>query len=230
MKTKDKRLFLYEEAMLLALRDEKGTVMTSFPDQVVAGAVLAELLLDGRISVEDNKKQLVDVLHDGQLGDPLMDECLEKIASSKRRASVRTWVSRLAGIKHLRHRVAKQLCERGILRADEDKILLVFKRKIYPEINSRPERRIINRLREAIFTDRRQLDPRTVVLISLADGAGLLAQNFGRKEIKTRKKRIEQIASGDLLGRTTRDVIAACQTALIVAAVMPAIVSTTVHN
>ncbi|MBT8075358.1 MAG: GPP34 family phosphoprotein, partial [Gammaproteobacteria bacterium] len=99
MKTKDKRLFLYEEAMLLALRDEKGTVMTSFPDQVVAGAVLAELLLDGRISVEDNKKQLVDVLHDGQLGDPLMDECLEKIASSKRLASVRTWVSRLAGIK-----------------------------------------------------------------------------------------------------------------------------------
>ncbi|MBT8071637.1 MAG: GPP34 family phosphoprotein [Gammaproteobacteria bacterium] len=230
MKTKDKRLFLYEEAMLLALRDEKGTVMTSFPDQVVAGAVLAELLLDGRISVEDNKKQLVDVLHDGQLGDPLMDECLEKIASSKRRASVRTWVSRLAGIKHLRHRVAKQLCERGILRADEDKILLLFKRKIYPEINSQPERRIISRLREAIFTDRRQLDPRTVVLISLADGAGLLAQNFGRKEIKTRKKRIEQIASGDLLGRTTRDVIAACQTALIVAAVMPAIVSTTVHN
>ncbi len=48
MKTKDKQLFLYEEAMLLALRDEKGTVMTSFPDQVVAGAVLAELLLDGR--------------------------------------------------------------------------------------------------------------------------------------------------------------------------------------
>jgi hypothetical protein len=136
----------------------------------------------------------------------------------------------LAGIKNLRHKVAQQLCARGILRADEDKILLIFNRKIYPEINSRPEKKIISRLRDAIFTNRHQLDPRTVVLISLANGAGLLEQNFERKQIKARKQRIEQIANGDLLGKATRDVIAACQTALIVAAVMPAIVSTTVHS
>jgi hypothetical protein len=230
MKANNKPLFLYEEVMLLALRDEQGSIMTSFPDQVVAGAMLAELLLDGRITVEDSRKQRVDVLQREVVGDPLLDECLEKMTNSKRRASLQTWLSRLAGIKNLRHRVAQQLCKRGILKADEDKILLLFKRKVYPEINSRPEKKIVSRLREAIFTDHGQLDPRTVVLISLADGAGLLEQNFGRKEIKARKGRIKQIASGDLLGKTTRDVIAACQTALIVAAVMPAIISTTVHN
>jgi hypothetical protein len=39
---KDKPLFLYEEIMLLVLRDEQGMVATGFPEQVVAGAILAE--------------------------------------------------------------------------------------------------------------------------------------------------------------------------------------------
>ena len=38
-------LFLYEEIMLLALRNQKGTVATSFSEHAVAGAVLAELNL-----------------------------------------------------------------------------------------------------------------------------------------------------------------------------------------
>jgi len=68
------------------------------------------------------------------------------------------------------------------------------------------------------------------VLISLANGADILRQTFGRKELKPRKARIEKITNGDLTGKATQDVIAACQTALIVAAIMPAMISTTVHN
>jgi len=68
------------------------------------------------------------------------------------------------------------------------------------------------------------------VLVSLASGSDLLRQAFGRKDIKTRKKRIEQIANGDMTDKATKEVIAACQTALIVAAIMPAMISTTVNN
>jgi len=230
MMAKKESLFLYEEIMLMALRDEKGTVATGFPEQVVAGAVLAELLLENRISVEDTRKQLVDVINKRPVGDPVIDECLEKMATAKRRAALKTWVQKLAGVKNLRHKVARQLCDRGILRADEDKVLLLFKRRIYPEIDPMPEKKIIERLRTAIFTDHHRLDPRTVVLVSLASGADLLRQAFGRKEIKPRKKRIEQIANGDMTGKATKEVIAACQTALIVAAIMPAMISTTVNN
>jgi len=230
MTAKKESLFLYEEIMLLALRDEKGTIATGFPEQVVAGAVLAELLLDNRISIEDTRKQLVDVINKRPVGDPVIDECLEKMATAKRRAALKTWVQKLAGVKNLRHKVARQLCDRGILRADEDKVLLLFKRRIYPEIDPMPEKKIIERLRTAIFTDHHRLDPRTVVLVSLASGADLLRQAYGRKEIKARKKRIEQIANGDMTGKATKEVIAACQTALIIAAIMPAMISTTVNN
>lgn len=228
--TQTKPLFLYEEVMLLALRDEAGTLATGFVEQVVAGAVLAELLLDSRISVEDSQKQWVNLNNKQPTGDPIIDACLEKIAAGKRRASLKTWVSRLAGIKDLRHKVARKLCDRGILRADQDKILFIFNRRIYPEIDPVPEKKIIERLRSAIFTDRDPLDPHTVVLISLADGSDMLQQTFDRKELKGRKQRIKQIVNGELTGRATKEVIAACQTAVMIAAIMPAVITTTVSS
>jgi len=230
MMAKGKPLFLYEEIMLLALRDEEGTITTGFPEQVVAGAILAELLLDCRISVEDTRKQLVDLQNKKPTGDPIIDECLEKMSAGKRRASLQTWISRLAGTKNLRHKVARQLCDRGILHADEDKVLFIFKRLVYPEIDPLPEKKIVDRLRAAIFTDRDQLDPRTVVLISLANGSDLLRHTFGRKDVKTRKKRIEQIVNGELTGKATKEIIAACETAVMFAAIMPAMMSATIHN
>jgi hypothetical protein len=227
--TRPRRLFLYEEIMLLALRNEKGTTATGFPEYLVAGAVLAELLLDCRISVEDTKKQML-ALHDTTpTGDPILDECLARMAAGKRRATLQTWLSRLAGIKDLRHKVARQLCNRGVLRADEDKVLLLFTRRIYPEMDPVPEREIVERVRAAVFTDADRLDPRTVVLISLAQAADLLGETFGRKEVRARRKRIEQVIRGEMTGRATREVIEACQTAIMVAAIMPAIIVSTRH-
>ena len=52
-------------------------------------------------------------------GDSLLDEGLEKIRAAKKAKSLEDWVSRFAGIKNLRHQIAKQLCNAGILRADE---------------------------------------------------------------------------------------------------------------
>jgi len=227
---KNSQLFLYEEVMLLALRDEQGTIATGFVEQSVAGAILAELLLEGRISIDNSKKQWVSVSNDQTTSDPVIDECLEKMAASKKRVTLQNWVHKLAGIKDLKHKVALQLCKRKILRADEDKILFLFNRRIYPEVNPMPERKIIERMRKAIFSGGRELDARTVVLISLANGSDILSHTFGRKELKPRKQRIEKITQGDLTGKATQDVIAACQAALIVAAIMPAMISATVHN
>ena len=154
----------------------------------------------------------------------------EKNGCVEKRLTLKNWVHKLASIKDLKHKVALQLCERRILRADEDKILLLFNRRIYPEVNSVSERKIIERMRKAIFSDGRNPDARTVVLISLANGSDILSHTFGRKELKPRKKRIEQITQGDLTGKATQEVIAACQAALTVAANMPAMISTTAHS
>jgi len=224
-----KKLCLYEELMLLALRDEKGTVSGAYIEQAIAGAILAQLLLERRISIADTRRVLVDVDDSSPTGDAILDMCLQTMAQSSRRASLRNWVSRLARAKQLRHQVARKLCERGILRADEGKVLFVFTRKIYPEINPQPEREILDRLYQAIYAEKEVVSPRTSVIISLAKSTGLLAQAFGAGEIRRRRKRIKQIEEGQLAGKATREVIAACQAAVMVAAVMPAVMVTSHH-
>lgn len=225
-------LFLHEEIMLLALRDEEGTIASGTMYQYAIGAaILSELLLNKRIAVgESRRKKLVNLISSLPFGEALIDQCLEKICNAKRRASLQTWVSRFAGVKNLKHRVALQLCERGILRASEDKILLLFARKIYPEVNPEPERRLIERLRQAIFTDSRDIDPRTVVLVSLANSTGLLKIVFDKKKLKGRKARIKEIIDGEITGKAAKEAIEAMQAAVMVACIMPAIMTTTISH
>jgi hypothetical protein len=224
------QLFLHEEIMLLALRDREGTVASGTNySYAVGGAALAELLMRDRAVVDrEKKKKFLRLVDSTPFGEPVLDECMQKLASAKKRAQLQTWVSRFASVKKLKDRVAGQLCRRGILRADEDKVLLLFKRKIYPEINPTPEREIMDRLHRAIFTDTDDIDPRTVVLLSLAKSADILNVNFDKKKLKARKKRIEQVANGEVTGKATKEAIEAMQAAVMVAVIMPAIMASTV--
>jgi len=227
--SKQNQLFLYEEVMLLALKDEEGTIASGTNYQyALAGAILAELLLKEKIAVEEQKKKKYAVLKDPTpLGDPVIDECLKKVIQAKRKQQLQTWVSRFSSLKNLKHRTARKLVERGIIRADEDKVLWLFTRKIYPEVDPEPERKMVERMRNAIFTDQEDIDPWTVVLISLADSTGLLKVVFDKKELKSRKKRIEQIVNGELTGKATKEAIQAMQAAVFVACIVPAIIATT---
>ena len=222
-----KGLHIYEELMLLALNNKKGRQKFGFSEYSTAGAVVAELLLDGRIKIEDEKKLLVRVIDASPTGDPVIDECLRKMSDQRRRSSVQTWVQKLARIKHFRVKILRQLCERKIVREDPEKVLFFFTVKTYPEINPVPEQRIVARIRKAIFDSTGKVDAKTAVLIALADGNGMLADNFTRKALKPYMKRIEQIINGDMISKATNDVIQSVQAAVIVAAVMPAMVAST---
>jgi Golgi phosphoprotein 3 len=225
-------LHLYEEIMLLALKDEEGTIASgTMYNFAVGGAVVAELLLSQRIAVDSSKrKQLVSVINLEPLNDTLTDEWLVKMSSAKRRKALQDWVSRIANTKDLKHRIAIQLCQRGILKMDEESILLLFTRRIYPEINPEPEQKIISRLYNSIFTDTHEIDARTVVLLSLAKSANILPIIFGKREIKQRKQRIEQVVNGEIAGRATKEAIDAMQAAVMVACIMPAIMTTTIAS
>ncbi|MFO7734337.1 MAG: GPP34 family phosphoprotein [Candidatus Aminicenantes bacterium] len=220
-------LRLHEEIMLLALRDSEGTVVSgTMYNFAVGGAVLAELMMEKRIEVEAvRKKKFARVLSSAPLGDPLLDECLAKIAGAKRRGELRTWVGKFAQARGLKHRVAQGLADRGILRVDEGKVLGIFTRKIYPEVDPGPERGIVERLRRAIFQDGGEVEPRTAVLLSLAKSADLLKLVFDRKELKGRKERIARVVNGELTGKATQEAIQAMQAAVMVAVIMPAAIA-----
>ncbi len=219
-------LHLYQELTLLALRDDEGTVSIENLAQILAGALLAELLLKKRITLSEDQKRMVDLIDQQPTGDPILDECLDKLASAKRRAHLQTWVGRFASIKKLHHRAARSLCDLGILKQDSDKVLLIFNRTIYPEVNPQPEQQILQRLEQAIFTSKSDLSVEDVTLVSLAHASSLLTRIYGRKRLKPQRERIKQIIEGEAIGKATQEVIAAIQAAVIVAAVIvPAVIS-----
>ncbi|MFT5049998.1 MAG: Golgi phosphoprotein 3 [Chlamydiales bacterium] len=219
-------LYLHEEILLLALQDRKGTVVSgTWYAQAVAGALLAELILRGHIRSTEERGKL-EVVNARAVGEPLLDDCLALLAESRKPKPMRTWLSTISNWSKLKHRVAEGLCRRGILRSDTDKVLLFFDRKIYPEVNPKPERELIERLREVIFTDCRDIDPRTVVTLSVAFQTGLLNAIFGRKELKARKARIEAVINGEATGKAAQEVLQGLQAAIIVSAcIVPIIAS-----
>ena len=221
-----KRLYLHEELMLLALREETGTMRNSDRLAYTLGAaIVSELLLQKRIEIDPvkKKKMLVNLIDPTLFGDPILDEVILKIKDAKRRTNLKKWVIRIAGLKKLKRRIGLQLCRRGIVREDEDTVLLLFKRKIYPEVNPQPEQKLVARLRDAIFSDSDNVDPRDAIIIALAYQTRLLRQKFDKKDLKPRKKRIKQIAEGCATAKAAKEIMEAVAAAIVVATVIPAI-------
>jgi len=219
------RLFLYEEIALLSFHDDRGTVLTQNFGYAVASAILAELLLDGCIKIENGKKPLVTLIGDFNSEDPVIAEALLKITQAKRKTQIKTWVERIAGIKQLKRKVAQSLCSKGILQEEKGRVLFVFNRTLYPEIDSKPEALLVQRLENAIFSDDAIVDERTAIVISIANAIGLLPCIFEKKQLKQRKKRIEQISEGEQLGQSIKEILDAIQTAIMIAVIIPVVVS-----
>jgi hypothetical protein len=213
-------LHLYEEIALLSLRDQKGTFLTERIDFLVSGAVLAELILDGFMTIAESGKKLCELKASPKINDTVLNECVREIHASTRQRSLKDWIKRLSRIKQLRHKVAIQVCKRKILRADEKTILLIFASKVYPEVNPEPETQILERLQSAIFSSDTDIDPRTAVLIALANACNLLDKPFGKRELRKAKTRIKNITNGSLVGQATQDVIAACEAAALAAIII----------
>ena len=225
------KLFLHQELMLLAIRDDQGTFSGGMYLFAIGGAMLSELLLQQRIIANDDKKQIVAVIDEKSTGDPILDELLQLMVDSKKNQGMQHWVSKAAHMPKLQHRVAQQLCDLGILHHDEKKILWLFTQQIYPELDGSVEDGIRDSMAKVMFDEKAKPDARTAVLIALGHHAGLLGPNFAKEELRQHKKRVVEIASGDILATgATQATIQAVQAAIMVAAIMPAMMAATMSH
>jgi len=222
-------LYLYEQIMLLALRDKEGTINpVSHYQFALAGAILADLLLHKFVHIDRSKRRKIVELDNFQIcGDNIIDECLSKLKNANRRASIETWIHRFSSLRDLKHRVARQLCAKGILRADEDTILLIFRRRIYPELNPEPENKIIDKIRMAIIATDKHIDTEAIILLSIAKSTNLMSSILTRSEQKEYKARIKHLINGEITGPATKEAVEAMQAAVIIASIMPAIIAST---
>lgn len=223
-------LRLHHELLLLALHDDKGTVQVSgMLDIGLAGALFCELLLDERVELRPEGRRgrpLTTVVSRATFGDEVLDEGLRLLAEARRRANPANTVSRLARIKRLRARTAIALCRKGILRESEDRVLWLFKRRIYPTVNPQPEAALVARIRQAIEQPDDPVDPRTALLVTLAQLVGALRPLYPRKELRAHKDRLKELQeSAGSGGEAARKAIEAAQAAA--AAVIAASAATT---
>jgi hypothetical protein len=219
---------LYEEILLLALDDDKGTTPTgNLFVNAMGGAMLAELVLLGAVRVAHDKKKRVTASPTARIDDPLLSEAWQLIRAAAKPKSAQDWVLKFAGLKDLKNRAARQLVAKQVLKEETGTVLKIFKRTIYPEVDGGPERALIRRLERAIFSDTPDVDQRTVIIVALAAATRLLEQAFDKKKLKTRKKRLERLASGQLVGEATREAIAAIETAIMVCTMVPIITAAT---
>ena len=225
------QLPLHQEVLLLALNDKKGTFSRGLFLYSVTGAMVSELLLLSRIAPIEGKDHDVRVVNSDPTGDEILDELLQQIATSKKTRSLSHWVSQAAKMKQLPHRVAHQLAEKGIVAEDKKKVLWVFTQRIYPELDGTFEDAIRDRMANIMFREATIPDGRTAVLIALARHASLLKPNFASAELEQHKVRINALANGNVLASdATKETIKAVQAAIIVATVVPAIVTSTMHS
>jgi hypothetical protein len=220
-------LWLHEQLLLLALHDEKGTMQSVAFEVGAGGAILCELLLGGRITLEPagrRKRPVVKVRDTAAPGDPILEEALRRMQGAKRQDGLVAWAARLAGTKRLRHRIAERLRHRGILGKREGRVLLVFSRDLYPTANPAPERELVERIRRAVLGDG-EVAARTAILVTLANQLGLLRPILTRQELKARRRRLAELATLEGVEEGAREavesvkqVMAAQAAAVVVAA------------
>jgi hypothetical protein len=221
------RLTMYEEILLLALDDRKGTAaMESGHANAMGGAILAELVLLGALKIGTDKKKFVDAEPGAQVADPLLAECLELVRTAKRRKRAVDWVFKFASVKDLKNRVARGLVGKGVLGEEHDKVLGLFPRTKFPERDPGPEQALIERLRQAVLTDVDRVDERTLVVAVIANATAMLPRVIGKKELKARKARLKTLAEGQLAGAATAEAVAAAQAAAMMAIVAATVATT----
>ncbi|MEX2283275.1 MAG: GPP34 family phosphoprotein [Gemmatimonadota bacterium] len=204
-------LRLHEALLLLALRDQKGGFgNASLLGNGLAGAILIELVLAGRIRIEKNKRSTVVRVVDERLtGEPIMDIWLSQMRSAKKEATVGTWLTRIAGTRKLADRIAERLWHSGLLRR-EARSFLVFDYTVfvlgYPSI----KQKLVDRLRRLI---RENNEPAAAesALVAMASRSGVLSAYFDRQERRMHRTRIQQMIKAEPVVRAVMEAMASVQ-------------------
>lgn len=199
--SKETRLTLMEEVLLLGLKDREG--YTSFWNDCISsglrGCMLIELALRGRLQLEAcgmRRKGLlarkVICKSDAPTGDVLLDEALKHIKETQPPETVQSWIELLSGetwnplklhyqLRNVRERLAKNLVEKGVLTTEKQNFLL-FDMTTHPLTNNNIKQRLIKKVQEAVLdkwvNDPHRMDKRLLALIFLAHSSDVLENAF----------------------------------------------------
>lgn len=208
---------LAEEIMLLSLDDESGSAkQREAAGWAVAGGILLELVLAGRVSIAGKYLELTDPT---PTGDGLLDgrtALLETWLRGRGRRRVTDWLT-----KDQPKAVAaalERLCERGIVVEEKRRALGVFPVRRYPEADGTIEAELRERLRSVVL-DGAEPDERTAGLVALIHSAKLHRLAFPDSRPGQVAARTAEIAAGQWAAAGVRSAIRDMQLAMVVVTV-----------
>ena len=142
---------LLDELLLLTLEDSGGD-FDSIPEIQLncglAGAILMQLALQMRIDCDLESLWSVD---ETPTSDPILDQALHQIVSTKEKLSIETWIKRISATGYeIKNLALKKLCGKGVLREIDHNFLWVLNERRYPVVEgaerTEAKRRIISLL------------------------------------------------------------------------------------
>ncbi|XP_053267034.1 Golgi phosphoprotein 3 [Pleuronectes platessa] len=199
--SKETRLTLMEEVLLLGLKDREG--YTSFWNDCISsglrGCMLVELALRGRLQLEAcgvRRRSLLSrkviCKSDAPTGDVLLDEALKHVKETQPPETVQSWIELLSGetwnplklhyqLRNVRERLAKNLVEKGVLTTEKQNFLL-FDMTTHPLTNGSIKQRLVKKVQESVLekwvNDPHRMDKRILSLILLAHSSDVLENAF----------------------------------------------------
>jgi hypothetical protein len=182
---------LADELVLLAYRGDTGrsTVSQIALDLGLAAAILLELVLRGRITVDGG----VLVADPADTGEPVLDEMLSRIRADVPRSAA-SWVQRLR--HNLRELVLSGLVQRGVVRDQPEAALDHIPLHRYPTVDSTLQQRARARLLDVIVR-RAVPDERTAALATLVAHVRMTPTlGLTGGAVADAHRRLEEVAAG----------------------------------
>lgn len=199
--SKETRLTLLEEVLLLGLKDREG--YTSFWNDCISsglrGCILIELALRGRVELEKAGMRRRSLLNrkilcrnNNPTGDVLLDEALRHVKETEPPETVQSWIEYLSGetwnplklryqLRNVRERLAKNLVEKGVCSTEKQNFLL-FDMTTHPLTDSGVKQKLIKKVQDAVLSrwtnDAHRMDRRLLSLIYLAHASDVLENAF----------------------------------------------------
>jgi hypothetical protein len=196
-----------EELLLLALKEEKGTLTFTASSRIkycLAGAILMELELLKRIRVD---KKTVEVIERTSTRNTHLDAALKLIDSHSRLRTPDYWITKLPGmLKPLCQEIMQEMTEKALVREEEHSVLIFFTQNRYPVRDLRTKKDILDHLQKVLLRGESP-KPRIVKLIGLVSICGLIYPLFDKDDWKEARKRAKDITTKDILTQAVKRAI-----------------------
>jgi len=229
--SKETRLTLMEEVLLLGLKDREG--YTSFWNDCISsglrGCILVELGLRGRLELEKTGMRRRSLLNrkilcknDAPTGDVLLDEALRHVKETQPPETVQSWVEYLSGetwnplklkyqLRNVRERLAKNLVEKGVCTTEKQNFLL-FDMTTHPLVESTIKQKLVKRVQDSVLSrwmnDPQRMDRRVLSLLYLAHSSDVLENAFAPlsdDDYEVAMKRVRELLDLDFEAESMKD-------------------------